>query len=461
MKKTVRPLLTLALVVLCLLLVAGAAPAAGAASGLLWTDRYVGTPEIDQWNDVAIGPDHTVYVCGSQGLTQGPGANIMVAKYGPGGSRLWQNLLFDGIVLWDGGSDYAQGDALAVDRDGDVVVAGSTATATGGFALVKLSGVDGHILWSKDVRLVGAAWARDVAVDKYRNIYVTGTMEGGMSVGTAIVTRKYSSDGHKRWEDIYSGPLLSSDARSLALDGSRNVYVIGSTQSTTGGTDWVTMRISPTGDRKWARRWDGLAHGQDWLAGLVVPATGGAFVAGSTQTADINRDDAVVVRYGQNGKRLWTRQITKTGSTTYVSDLAMDSGGNLLLCGNRRPVGANDPVHGFLAKVSATGAKRWTRDLASFGNPAGDMPFFAIVAGPSGSMYLAGSVEPSDTDDDCLIEKRNSYGTIQWRAIYGWQEGDDDLASPLALDGSRGLYVCEHLASATTFIDAGLQKYRP
>jgi hypothetical protein len=311
------------------------------------------------------------------------------------------------------------------------------------------------------VRLVGAAWAEDVTVDKYKNVYVAGTMEGGMSVGTAIVTRKYSAGGTKRWEDIYSGPLLMSEARALALDAYRNVYVIGVTQSSAGGSDWVTMKISPTGDHRWTRRWDGAAHGSDGPAGMVVPATGGAFVAGSTQTADINRDDAVLVHYGPSGKRLWMRQITKISSTTYVSDLTMDSGGDLLLCGNRRPVGQNDPIHGFLAKVSGTGTKRWTRESPSFGNPAGDMPYFDIVAGRSGSMYLAGSVEPSDTDDDCLIEKRNSYGAVQWRAIYGWQDGDDDLAAPLVLDGTRGLYVCEHLTSATTFIDAGLQKYRP
>jgi uncharacterized membrane protein len=60
---------------------AAASPASAAIPHLQWTAIYGPTVNQDQWSDVAMGPGHTVYVCGTQNLGQGTDWLMTVAKF--------------------------------------------------------------------------------------------------------------------------------------------------------------------------------------------------------------------------------------------------------------------------------------------------------------------------------------------------------------------------------------------
>lgn len=67
-----------------------------------------------------------------------------------------------------------------------------------------------------------------IAIDGSRNVYVTGT---SFDTGTGFnyATIKYNSTGVQQWCSKYSGPGNNNDAaNSIALDNSGNVYVTGS-----------------------------------------------------------------------------------------------------------------------------------------------------------------------------------------------------------------------------------------
>ena len=458
-----RPRARVVLAVFCLTAITLIAPASasGAIRGLLWTDRYAPTAEIDRWDDIAIGPGHTVFACGTQGLTQGPGWKMIVAKFSQAGVRMWETLLVPGVITWAQPGEDAQGNALAVEHDGNVIVAGWSGSGTGGYAVVKFDGGDGHVLWAQDLRLTDNAYATDVAVDRYNAVYTTGSMTGDATVGHAIVTIKFSAGGIERWRNVYSGPLLDSQASSLRLDASRNTYVSGLTQTTAGGTDWVTMKISPAGERLWTKRWDGPEHKADLLGGLALSSSGALYVAGDTQVGTSGRDDGVVVRYSSSGRRVWTKYLRKSATDTTLMDLCLDTNGNLLLCGVRRPLDASKPLRALLAKMSPEGVRRWLRDTPSPSNPDGVMAYYDMARGPSGSTYLTGAVAPSAMDTDVLIEKRKPTGGLAWRAVFGWPDGGDDDGGRLVVDGTRAVYVASGLWGTTTFIDACLQKYKP
>jgi hypothetical protein len=457
-----RPRVLAVVSAFCLLVVAllvVAAPAA-AVRWPLWTDRFVPTTEIDQWNDIAVGPGHTVYVCGTQGYTQGPGAKMTVARYGQAGGRLWKTATIPGVVTWAPPGQDSFGAALAVDTYGDAIVAGWSTSDTGGYAVVKFSGADGHVVWQKDLRMVGNAWAEDVAVDRWGAVYVTGTMVGGMSTGHAIVTIKFGRGGSERWRDVYSGPLITSEAHSLALDGSGDTYVGGLTQTPGGGTDWVTMKISPTGRHLWTRKWDGPGHGADLVRAMAV-TSGAVYVAGATQVGILGRNDGVVVRYSATGRRTWTRYMRQAATDTTPMDLVLDGAGDLLLCGQRQPLDAAKPVRALLAKLSPAGRVRWLRDTPAPFNSDGTMAYYDLAPAPGGGAYLSGAVAPSATDTDVLVERRGSGGGLKWRAVYGWPDSGDDRGGRLAVDGTRAVYVTSALWGATSFYDACLQKYKP
>jgi hypothetical protein len=96
------------------------------------------------------------------------------------------------------------------------------------------------------LRLYGGLNELDVAlalaVDESRNIYVTGKSQepGQYSDFTTIM---YDFSGNEVWVERYNGPDSGYDeATDLALGGSGNVYVTGSSEGTSTGDDFVTIK---------------------------------------------------------------------------------------------------------------------------------------------------------------------------------------------------------------------------
>jgi hypothetical protein len=326
--------------------------------------------------------------------------------------------------------------------------------------VVKFSGADGHVLWQKDFMLVGSAWATDVVVDHAGNAYVTGTAVGGMSTGKAMYTAKFrAADGKRLWENLYSGPTLTSEAGAIAIDDTRNTYVIGSTQAGGLSTQWVTRKISSAGKSLWTHRWSGAFKHQD-LPSTVTVTRSAVYVAGRTQIDTGGNADAILVKYDLTGHRAWVKRLRHANTEATVNDACIDSHGYVLLCGllHPRPSG---PDTGFLAKISPAGKTVWQRADPSPSNPLGAMGYLGIVRGPSGSMYLSGFEAPSATDTDILVEKRTAAGKVAWHADFGWPDSGDDDGGALALDGTAGLYVTGSIWTTSNFYDAVLQKYKP
>ena len=446
---------------LCLWAAVAAAPAAaGTIPHLQWTTIYGPTTNQDMWSDVAVGPGHSVYVCGTQNLSMGLAWLMTVAKYGADQKPLWQTILNPAVETWSNGGAGSEGRALAVDHAGNVTVVGRSFASGGGFAVVKFAGGDGHIIWQKDLMLVGDALATDVVLDRAGNAYVTGTAVGGMSTGRAMYTAEFrASDGKRLWDNLYSGPALSSDGHAIAIDASRDTYVIGRTIGPQSSYQWVTRKISPAGKSLWTHRWSGaFKHGDE--PGTVTVSRSAVYVAGSTQTDAAGSQDAVLVKYALSGHRLWVRQFKHPGTEAVVSGACLDSSGRLLLCGLRQP-DVSGPDKTFLTKVTSAGKTVWLRSDHASGNALGAMGYHAIVSGPSGSMYLSGFEASAATDTDILIEKRAATGKIVWQADFGWPDGGDDNGGALALDDTTALYVTGQILTTSNFYDATLQKYKP
>src|SRR4030095_7425839 len=121
--------------------------------------------------------------------------------------------------------------AVAVDRSGNVVLTGApfSSESDTDYYTAKYAAADGVLLWEK--RYSGPAnredSARAVAVDGTGNVVVTGSsISSGRNAD--FYTAKYAAaNGALLWEKRYNGLYIGEGAKALALDGSGNVVVTG------------------------------------------------------------------------------------------------------------------------------------------------------------------------------------------------------------------------------------------
>jgi len=260
------------------------------------------------------------------------GGDAFVAKLSPSGAHLWSS------YLGGGGDDLGRG--IAADGSGNVVVTGwtnSVGWTSGGYDtsldgwdafVVKLSDSGGH-LWSTYVGGSGGDDGQGIAVDGSGNVLVTGRTgssgwtSGGFDTsynggGDAFVAKLSDSGGHL-WS-TYVGGSSYDKGDGIAVDGWGNVLVTGETFSSgwtsggfdtrdNGGTDGFVAKLSPSGEHLWSTYLGG--SDRDSGDGIAVDGWGNVLVTGETESSgwtsggfdtsfgdDYYRPDAFVVKIG-------------------------------------------------------------------------------------------------------------------------------------------------------------------
>jgi uncharacterized delta-60 repeat protein len=156
----------------------------------LWTRDFYDSSA--NFRGVAVDNNDNIIVAGDLGY------DILVAKYTPSGTKLW-----DRTYDFDGGNDDAN--AVAVDSNGNIIAVGETRQREPPWEerwIVLKCNSNGNELWrdvnsytyDKDV-------AEDVAVDSHDNIIVSGYSEvcGGFYPDDQMLTIKYEPDGDRMW----------------------------------------------------------------------------------------------------------------------------------------------------------------------------------------------------------------------------------------------------------------------
>lgn len=125
----------------------------------------------------------------------------------------------------------------------------------------------------------------------------------------------------------------------------------------------------------WTNRYDGIAHGSEYVVAIATDKSGNVFVAGTSEGADSFVPDFVLIKYSNAGAPLWVNRYTLYNrEITSPAKISVDSQGNVLVVSTPIWGQGSIPMR-MLMKVSGSGAKLWTNSTIG-----------EVVLGPNGEL---------------------------------------------------------------------------
>jgi uncharacterized delta-60 repeat protein len=341
--------------------------------------------------------------------------------------------------------------AFKVVRDaaGDIIVTGTTDDGIHGpdMLTIKYSGTDGSVIWQE--RYNGPANSYDVAqavaVNGSGNVVVTGYSNNGTNYDA--YTAKYAAgDGALLWEKRYNSPANRGDfTHAVALDGSGNVVVTGSSENRTNSDYYTAKYAAADGALLWEKRYNGPAtnYNNDYASAVVVDGSGNVVVTGSSFNGASGYDCYTAKYAAADGALLWEQRCTNGNATA----VALDNSGNAVVTGNS----SNDY---YTAKYAAAdGALLWEKRYNGPRNA--DDRANALAVDGSGNVLVTGY-----SDNDAYTAKYAAAdGALLWEQRYNSPANQLDLAHAVALDGSGNVVVTGYSYSTSFNADYFTAKY--
>tara|TARA_B100000927_G_scaffold281550_1_gene267223 strand:- start:736 stop:2154 length:1419 start_codon:yes stop_codon:yes gene_type:complete len=251
----------------------------------------------------------------------------------------------------------------------DISLAGSyiyTANSAGSKAvpMIKLSTSNGHITWQKEMKRSSNQHAcHGVTTDSSGNQYWLTSAQYHDGSNKSVFVYKTNSSGTLQWDKYFTianpgGPSnYTPTMNKIKLDSSGNIY--------------IASQVGGSGQYDW---------------------------------------DAYVVKMNSSGVIQWDAKLGSTGSYSIQKwqDVAIDSSGNVYLCGSSR-ANSPSPDRGFIAKYNSSGTLQWQRLYGDSGNPN----FFACDIVDDTDFYVGGSTDSYGKTP--IWVKFNTSGEIQFQ----------------------------------------------
>ncbi len=381
--------------------------------------------------------------------------------------------------------------------------------------------IDPTISWATYYGMSGDDIGVGVATDILGNAYLAGNTISSSNIATTGAYQstyggnmdgmliKFNEAGQRIWATYYGG-TGKDKLIGLAIDSAGNVYVGGSTFSTSsistpgtvqpnnaGNMDCFVAKFNSSGTRQWGTYYGGANN--DTATSITCDKNGNVFIAAYTTNSGLATSGSHQQTYGGNGNPLIVKLTTNGGllwgtyyggtlttPDVYIHSMACDANGNLYAGGSTKDnsaalvsTGAHQTIFGcsscsledgLLVKFSTGGTRQW----ATFYGGTGDDIIRAVCTDDSGNIYIggfsgstnniatAGSYQSTGGSTFFFLAKLNSSGVRQWGTYYGGAGGAylAGLAKGItgniyAYGGQGGIGITTSDAYQTTALGSG------
>lgn len=307
----------------------------------------------------------------------------------------------------------------------------------------------------------------------------------------------------RRWGTYYGGSL-DDYGRACKADASGNVFftgytanatttliaTVGSHQSTFGGgsLDAFLAKFNAAGVRQWATYYGDAGNDvsycvevdgtNEYIGGYTTSTTTAISTVGSHQTVQSGGNDGFMVKFDQNGVRVWGTFYGGTGSDV-VNGCSKDASGNIYFSGNSSSNGSISSgghqnayaggIDAFLVKFSPAGVRLWATYYGGTSTENGT----GCSTDATGAIYMVGKTQSSTGSavasgghqttfggggEDAFLVKFNSAGVRQWGTYYGGNGVDNGFGC--ATDAANNVYMVGLTGSATSTLIATVGSYQ-
>jgi len=305
----------------------------------VWT-THIGTDKTDLCHSIAMDASGSVYISGhTYGDLAGANAglsDVFLLKFDSGGNEVWTTQI--------GESRYDDNYSVAVAASGSIYTSGSRNDGPAGDNVL-LSKFDsgGNEIWTTQIGTSSGDRSYSISLDASDNAYIsgyTGGKLGGSRFGSYdAFLSKFDSGGNEVWT-TQIGTSESDVSYSIALDASDNAYISGRTNGDLDGTsagshDAFLSKFDSDGNNLWTNQIGTSAW--DESMSVAVAGSGDVYISGSTRGdlggVNAGSNDAFLSKFDSGGNELWTTQIgTSRGDPSY--SVAVDASGNAYISGS-------------------------------------------------------------------------------------------------------------------------------
>lgn len=410
-------------------------------------DQYVSGVVADaEGNVIAVGSFQGSVYFGGQTFTSAGNQDIFVVKFAPNGEHLWSESF--------GSANDQSATSVAVDSLGNIFITGSfigslpldkelkSATGSKDIFVAKLDS-QGTPKWSKAFGDGSNQTGQSIAVDKDGNVIIAGDFMGSVNFGAGamqstgdydVFVAMLDPNGNRMWAQGLGG-TTTQRSKAVAVDNDRNVLVTGSFSAsmqvggeTLQGTenDMYLVKFSPSGEVTWSRQFGGPSS-QFGTKLAVDPKDGSIAVGGffldsislggeTLMTAGAGLSSIFIGKLNADGSHAWSKAFGD--GTATVNGLTVDAFGNVLATGDFQAsinlggtaLQSSGDSDVFLAKLGADGKHVWSKSFGDangqFGTAIAVDPLGAVLATAhmAGTFDLGGEPITCETGCDILLK---------------------------------------------------------
>ncbi|HWB80617.1 MAG TPA: hypothetical protein VG755_36895 [Nannocystaceae bacterium] len=299
--------------------------------------------------------------------------------------------------------------AVRGDSDGDVVVLEYGCITGTNVLAVQVTRVDaaGAPRWSEFWTDPESSYARAtaLALDADGNAIVAGGAGSGNIVAPTAdyaYVRKHARDGTLAWMDTHVRDEHGNSANDIAVDGDGNVFEIG------GDVDVAWLRkLDPDGAPLWDVEYplvDGLASDT-----RIAASSTGAFVVAMNQQPDDDDWITAVASYGIDATELWSAVIDRSeGGRDLPEALVLAVDGTVHLTGEfESPATYDNTV--FVEALSPAGASAWSWEHDAPSDACG------IAVDHSGNSFVLMRVGEYEAES-LVVTRLSAAGAVEWQS---------------------------------------------